>query len=706
MTFLQTGRAMLFAGICAAAWPAGAAPSPKMLVELADLSSVAISPEGRSVAFREDRASVDRNDYAGTWLVRSLDGEVPALPVGAAGGQLHSDYGGVVSEPPQWSSDSRWIYYRALLNGEVQVWRAARDGSKAEPVTHDPSDIGSFVLSPDGLRLVYTVGATREAIERAERQDYDQGVLIDAQTPIGQNLFRSGWINGRLSTQRLAQGWANRQGLLSGAPQHQRVVDLASLADHEAGPADLAEFASVQPVATLKAAPQTDSISDLRVRSPATGEIAFLVTEGSVTRLRMARGSESTTWIPCPAPECQDRYISALAWRPGHDQIVFTTIDRDRGHAQSLYLWDIKPGVVRPIVHAEGLISGGRNSGIGESCAVGEAALVCVTAAADTPPQLERVAFEGGARRVLYDPNAALAAAAGPRVTPLHWSDGQGHNFVGAYFPPVQAHPGPAPLFLTYYGCVGYLRGGVGDEWPLASLAGAGIAAVCIDEPAQDPKHMDQLVRYQIASSGIHSLVDRLSGEGLVDRTKVGMGGLSFGSETTVWLAMTSDLLAAASVTSTSLTPSYYRFHALQGPGFKASLTALFGLGAPEEAPDRWRQMSPVFHVGQIHTPLLMQMPEQEYLQALDYFVPLAKSPTPAEMYVFPNEPHLKTEPRHKLAAYERNLDWFRFWLQGFVDPDPQKAEQYRRWQAMKARFAASRSAQHDGLPAASTPGA
>jgi hypothetical protein len=41
---------------------------------------------------------------------------------------------------------------------------------------------------------------------------------------------------------------------------------------------------------------------------------------------------------------------------------------------------------------------------------------------------------------------------------------------------------------------------------------------------------------------------------------------------------------------------------------------------------------------------------------------------------------HIKWQPRHQLAANERNLDWFRFWLAGEVDPDPAKAAQYVRW--------------------------
>jgi hypothetical protein len=87
-----------------------------------------------------------------------------------------------------------------------------------------------------------------------------------------------------------------------------------------------------------------------------------------------------------------------------------------------------------------------------------------------------------------------------------------------------------------------------------------------------------------------------------------------------------------------------------------------------------------------------MQMPEQEYLETLDYFVPLANSPTPTEMYVFSNEPNQKFLPRHKLAAYERNLDWFRFWLQDYVDPDLRKADQYRRWRGLAEKHASARS--------------
>ena len=62
----------------------------------------------------------------------------------------------------------------------------------------------------------------------------------------------------------------------------------------------------------------------------------------------------------------------------------------------------------------------------------------------------------------------------------------------------------------------------------------------------------------------------------------------------------------------------------------------------------------------------------------------MANSPTPVEMYAYPNETHIKWEPRHKLAVYQRNLDWFRFWLKNEEGSDPARAPEYARWRAMR----------------------
>src|SRR3546814_1721488 len=95
--------------------------------------------------------------------------------------------------------------------------------------------------------------------------------------------------------------------------------------------------------------------------------------------------------------------------------------------------------------------------------------------------------------------------------------------------------------------------------------------------------------------------------------------------------------------------------------------------------------MSPVFNMESIRAPILFQMSEQEYMTALEYALPLVRD-RKADVYVFPGEPHIKFGPRHKLVVYERNLVWFRFWLQGHERADPVDPGQYSVWRSMEGR--------------------
>ncbi len=110
-----------------------------------------------------------------------------------------------------------------------------------------------------------------------------------------------------------------------------------------------------------------------------------------------------------------------------------------------------------------------------------------------------------------------------------------------------------------------------------------------------------------------------------------------------------------------------------------------FGFPAPgDEAPEFWRPFSLARNAKRMSRPLLMQLADSEALISLESFTALKEAGQPVEMLVFPQEFHLKWQPLHRRAIYQRNIDWFRFWLQGRIDPDPAKVEQYRRWTAMR----------------------
>ena len=666
-----TGTAFLAAIAChspAGALGGGTPPPPTLaeLVQVIDLSGLAASPDGRRVVFRSDRPTLGRNSYELAWHV--LEAESGRVVEIAPGGEpIIEDPGRVATERPVWSPDGRWIHYRALHEGEVQIWRAAADGSSAQRLTAEPGDVLSIEAAENGGSLTYLVGPPREDIIRAELHEYADGILVDQHVELGQNVFRGAPINGRPASQRLTNRWFQRGGVLwDRAPVRKRLA-FAAPAPNQTG-------------SEPEAAPAAAASSPVQVRSP-SGNVAAAAWDERESTLTVRRGSGTRATITCAAEACRRDPISWVAWRPGADQLIFASTDRAR--VQTLHLWDIASGAVRTLRAGEGLLSGGRDPSA--PCAVGAAFVACVDAGPVSPPRLVVIDLAASEARTAYDPNAGLRARAWPRHERLSWEGAGGQIYTGVLFLPGQGAALPAPLFVNYYQCDGFLRGGVGDEWPFAAMAAAGIASVCVNMTRFGASE-DGVGRYRSAQEGVRTLIDLLASRGLADRRRVGMGGLSFGSEVTMWTVIHSDLIAAASVASPQFEPANYWFNNFRGRDHGDVLRKFWGLGAPNETPEQWRLLSPALNVEKIRAPLLLQLPEQEARYAVELYARLSHSPTPTEMYVFPDERHIKTQPVHRLAAYRRNVDWFRFWLQDHVDPDPAKADQYRRWRALQER--------------------
>ncbi len=665
--------------------------TPRRLVEVADLSSPVVSPDGRRVAFRLEQAAIERNTFDTAWYVQDVDGTASPSRVADGGFALHAYHGLSSPVTAVWSPDGRWIYYRAMIDGKIDVWRAAADGSAAEAVTLDAADVRDFFLSDDGRTLTYSVGAPRDQVAEAEKTEYERGVRVDKTVPIGQALFRSGYIDGHATTQRYLNGRELvRAGLLADAVDRWKAIDLATGRQQDVSLSDLPKEPTADP-----AQHSTGSEPWKRVADHQRNRVALLTRSGDgeglyrkpYSELAVLLDRKARHSVRCQADPCRDKAITDALWRPDSDELLFTVTDLAEGQAQSIFAWDVRSNAVRPVVRARGLVNGGRD--VPSSCGISARALVCVAAEADRPPRLERIDLETGARRDLFDPNAALAmdiAAATPARF-LRWKDASGRLFTGQFFPARRSDGSAAPLFVNYYGCAGFVRGGTGDEWPLVSLAEQGIAALCINYA---PLPLDAVERYDQGLSAVRSAIDLLASAGEIDRNRVGMGGLSLGAEVTLWTVVNSRLIAAASVSSPVHTPFTYGLRNIYEDTFLPALEKFWQLRSPAETPERWRRLSPVFSLDEVRAPIIMQIPEQEYLLSLEYAVPLIKKGR-AELWVFADEPHIKFLPKHKLAIYERNLDWFKFWLLGEEDSDVSKREQYARWRSMKERGSSSR---------------
>jgi Tol biopolymer transport system component len=106
------------------------------------------SPDGKTIAFT-------RPDHKG-------GGNILSIPV-EGGTETALTTGTGISDDPDYSADSKWIYFNSDRGGSMQIWRMRPDGSGPEQVTADEFNNWTPHPSPDGksvLILSYAKGVT------------------------------------------------------------------------------------------------------------------------------------------------------------------------------------------------------------------------------------------------------------------------------------------------------------------------------------------------------------------------------------------------------------------------------------------------------------------------------------------------------------------------------------------------------------------
>jgi dipeptidyl aminopeptidase/acylaminoacyl peptidase len=121
----------------------------------------------------------------------------------------------------------------------------------------------------------------------------------------------------------------------------------------------------------------------------------------------------------------------------------------------------------------------------------------------------------------------------------------------------------------------------------------------------------------------------------------------------------------------------------------------MYGGSPYGEGLSNWLKYSISFNLDRIHTPLLLETmgngahdddphsPALSLQQTSEVFVGLKHLRRPVELYYYPNEMHTPEHPLARLANLTRNVDWFRFWLQGYERPAPEDPTQYVRWKLL-----------------------
>ena len=167
-----------------------------------------------------------------------------------------------------------------------------------------------------------------------------------------------------------------------------------------------------------------------------------------------------------------------------------------------------------------------------------------------------------------------------------------------------------------------------------------------------------------VDADDVHAALDHVIGLGLVDPERLGVLGLSYGGFMVHWLIGTSDRFAAA--VSENGVANQISAWANSDGGPEYNRVALLGDPTSPAGVDKlWRQ-SPLSHVADIHTPLLMfqgeadlRCPPQDNEQL---FIALRNLRRTVEYVLYPEEFHVFSSsgrPDRRIDRQTRMLDWF-----------------------------------------------
>jgi dipeptidyl aminopeptidase/acylaminoacyl peptidase len=688
----------------------GRAFTPQDWYRLTTVSSPAVSPDGKWIAFQVTTVREAENKrHAEVWLVAADGGAAPTRMTSPS----------VESSAPRWSPDGRLLLFSSTRPGsKARTWGLRMDRSAGEAFEVDSVPAGS--VTKDGRTIVWsdTVEITRDSTKK-DKDPYEKmppmarppfGAItapIDPARFDGRHVVDFPYkINGTgfVPNRKEARRWNPRQiwsRSLDGGPKRQVTETNYSHHDAQVSPdgqwiAFVAD-ARLRPDSVVQA--ERDSLGRLpydakRDESPRNDQDIFLMPAagGPLRRLTTQDGNEG-----------------GLAWSPDGSRLAFVSAATRTGSARLsvvavsggppvnlLGTWAYEPQWFQWLPNGEILLNaavggrdaffqldpgpktlresiGGRRKMPGVSLDPGGTVLAFVSTGITKPTELFTANPNGTGERQLTRFNETLnSEIAWPDAERFTYRSVGGLEIEAWLQRPFGYQPGRKyPLVL-------YIHGGphaaYGENWfdEFHSISGAGMW-VLFTNPRGSGSYGGGFTYSTRGRWGAEDYQDLMKAVDIVavrpdvDSTRMGVSGGSYGGYMTAWVTTkTSRFKAAETDRMISNWWSWYGASDAQG------LTEFEFYGKPWDNPAIYDSLSPIRFVKRVTTPTLLVQSEEDHrtpiADAEQWFMALKKRGIPAEFVRYPRSNHDLSrtgEPWLLVDRLGRIRQWFTHWLAG-----------------------------------------
>jgi dipeptidyl aminopeptidase/acylaminoacyl peptidase len=301
------------------------------------------------------------------------------------------------------------------------------------------------------------------------------------------------------------------------------------------------------------------------------------------------------------------------------------------------------------------------------------------------PPGL--VATNNRISRVILDPNPQLENLESGSAEVYTWKAKDGRVWRGGLYKVGDYKRGKRyPLVIQTHGFVEsrYIpSGSFQTGYAARALAARGIAVLQVDDDhlcsTSDTEELP------CAVFGYEAAASQLVKEGQIDPEKIGIIGFSHTCFWTIGALTSNSSVRFKAALITDGVMADYNQYLMSDDETARDFDKLIGARPIGQGLRAWLERSPGFNLERVATPLMIVGEGRESLHSMwQPYAMLHFMKKPVELIMLNTTEHDLSNPAVRLASQGGSVDWFRFWLQDYEDPDPAKSEQYARWRQLR----------------------